>query len=342
VTAAATPPAWLDEVPTRTLVEAGLETAVPLPPGDRPLVEPGTAVLPGDLLLEHVRDRRVDEVEVRAHDGDRPLAGSRWAPVPGRRRRAEQFADGELLAPVPGKPTRWRLVTGEHRAPTTSSVGGIVVEVRPGAMIRLRIEGLALRGAFAAGATARGRLELATDPFGDLRPGGIDVGRTGSILVVGSRIDAEALTRARAMGVRGIIAASIAGKDLRDFQASERRQRAALHVPEPFGVLALDGTLKRPIATPVAALLERLAGREVALLVDPPALVFDAAGIDLPDIAPDWVRVRSGPNLGAEGRILDVVGLRRFTGGVHVEAALVELDGEAPIEMPLGDLERFA
>jgi hypothetical protein len=92
----------------------------------------------------------------------------------------------------------------------------------------------------------------------------------------------------------------------------------------------------------VAALLERLAGREVALLVDPPALVFDAAGIDLPDIAPDWVRVRSGPNLGAEGRILDVVGLRRFTGGVHVEAALVELDGEAPIEMPLGDLERFA
>lgn len=335
-------PPWLDEVPARRLVDAGLETSVPLPPGDRPLVEPGTVVLPGDLLLEHVRDRRVDEVEVRAHDGDRPLAGSRWAPVPGRRRHAEHQADGELLSPIPGKPSRWRLVTGEHRAPTTSSVAGIVVEVRPGAMIRLRIEGLALRGAFAAGAAARGRLELATDPFGDLRPGGIDVGRTGSILVVGSRIDAEALTRARAMGVRGIIAASIAGKDLRDFQASERRQRAALHMPEPFGVLALDGTLKRPIATPVAALLERLAGREVALLVDPPALVFDAAGIEMPDVAPDWIRVRSGPNVGAEGRILDLVGLRRFTGGVHLEAALVELDGETPIEMPLGDLERFA
>ena len=223
--------AWLDEVPLRRLVEAGLEMSVPLPPGDRPLVEPGTVVVPGDLLLEHVRDRRVAEVDLRTPEGERPSTGSRWAPAPGRRRHADHPGDGELLAPVPGKSGRWRLVTGEHRAQTASSVGGIVVEVRPGAMIRLRVEGLAIRGAFAAGASARGRLELATDPFGDLRPGGIDVGRTGSILVVGSRIDAEALTRARAMGVRGIVAASVAGKDLRDFQASERRQRAALHMP---------------------------------------------------------------------------------------------------------------
>lgn len=333
---------WLDQLPLRRLVDGGLETSVPLPPGDRPLVEPGAAVMPGDILLEHVRDRRVDEVEVRVAEGDRPPAGSRWAPAPGRRHRGDQPVDGELLAPVPGKSTRWRLVTGEHRAQVASVVAGIVVEVRPGAVIRLSVEGLALRGALAAGASARGRLELATDPFGDLRPGGIDVGRTGSILVVGSRIDAEALTRARAMGVRGVVAASIAGKDLRDFRASERRQRAALHIPEPFGVLALDGALKRPIATPVAALLERLAGREVALLVDPPALVFDGAGIDLPEVAPDWVRVRSGPNAGAEGRVLELVGLRRFAAGVHLEAALVALDGEAPFEIPLGDLERLA
>jgi hypothetical protein len=332
---------WLDEVPRRRLVEAGLETGIALPPGDRPLVELGTTVFPGDALLEHVRDRRVDEVDVRVHEGDRPLAGSRWAPVPGRRQHAAQSADGELLAPVPGKSSRWRLVTGEHRVQMAAVVAGIVIEVRPGAVIRLRVEGLALRGAFAAGASARGRLELATDPFGDLRAGGIDVGRTGSILVVGSRIDAEALTRARAMGVRGIVAASVAGKELRDFQASEHRQRAALHVPEPFGVLALDGAVKRPIATPVAALLERLSGHEVALLVDPPALIFDAAGIDLPEVAADWIRVRSGPYTGAEGRVLELVGLRRFAGGVHLEGALVELDGEAPAVLPLGDLERL-
>jgi hypothetical protein len=332
---------WLDEIPVRRMVEPGLEMRVPLPPGDRPLVDPGATILPGDVLLEHLRDRQLDEVDVRAAEGERPLAGSRWSPVPGRRRR-ERSADGELLAPVAGKGTRWRLVTGEHRVGVSAVVRGTVVEVRPGAEIRLRVDGLALRGAFAAGAAARGPLELATDPFGDLRPGGIDVGRAGSILVVGSRIDAEALTRARAMGVHGIVVASLPGKELRDFQASERRQRAALHQPEPFGVLVLDGAIRRPISTPVTALLERLAGREVALLTDPPALIFAAEASEVPAVAADWVRVRSGPNVGAEGRIVGLAGLRRFAAGVHLEAALVAFDGEPPVEIPIGDLERLA
>ena len=182
--------------------------------------------------------------------------------------------------------------------------------------MRVQAAGRALRGAFAAGSPAAGVLELATDPFGDLRPGGIDVGRAGSILVVGARIDAEALTRARAMGVRGIVVASLPGKDLRDFRASERRQRASLHPSQPFGVLVLDGTVRRPIPTPVAALLEKIAGREVSLLVDPPALVFEATDEDMPAIDGDWVRVRSGPNAGAEGKLVGPAGLRRFERGV--------------------------
>ncbi len=105
------------------------------------------------------------------------------------------------------------------------------------------------------------------------------------------------------MGVRGVIVASLSGKDLRDFQASERRQRASLHGAPPFGVLALDGTVRRPIAGPIAALLKRLAGREVGLLTDPPALVFDADESVLPVVDPAWVRIRSGPMAGAEGRV---------------------------------------
>jgi len=336
-----TPARWLDEVPVRRIVEAGVETRVALPPGDRPLVDPGATILPGDALLEHLRDRRIDQVDVKAAGADRPLAGSRWSPIPGRRRRV-RGTEGELLAPLPGKGSRWRLVTGEHRVGVSAVVGGTVVEVRPGAEIRMRVDGLALRGAFAAGAAARGRLELATDPFGDLRPGGIDVGRAGSILVVGSRIDAEALTRARAMGVHGIVVASLPGKELRDFQASERRQRAALHQPEPFAVLVLDGAVRRPIATPVTTLLEHLAGREVAILIDPPALVFAAEASELPAVPADWVRVRSGPNAGAEGRLLGLAGLRRFAAGVHLEAASVAFDGEPAVDIPIGDLERLA
>jgi len=337
-----TVPAWLDEIPVRPLLEAGLEARFALPPGDRPLVDAGTTVVAGDPLLEHLRDRRIDEIDLpSALEGEAPIPGSRWAPPPGRR-RADQAHEGELLAALPGRAGRWRLVTGEHRDTLVSPMPGEVVEVRPGAEIRLRAAGPSLRGAFAAGSASHGRLELATDPFGELRPGGIDVGRAGSILVVGSRIDAEALTRARAMGVRGIVVASLPGKELRDFQASERRQRAGLHAMVPFGVLALEGALRRPIPSVIGELLERFEGREVALLVDPPALVFEANGDAAPELVPDRVRIRSGPNAGAEGRVLGLVGPRRFASGVVLEAARVAIDGEDVVDVPLGDLERFA
>jgi hypothetical protein len=333
---------WLAEVPARRFVVAGLEARFALRPGDRPLIEDGAPVTAGEALLERLRDRRVAEVVIPAAAREAVTAGERWAPAaPAGRRRPERDVDGELLAPVPGSKDKWRLVTGEHRDIFPAPLSGTVSAVQPGAELRVRAAGLALTAAFAAGSASSGRLELATDPFGELRAGGIDVGRAGSILVVGARIDAEALTRARAMGVRGIVVASLPGKELRDFQASERRQRAALHAPSPFGVLVLQGATRRRIPTPIAALFERLAGRDVALLVDPPALVFEATTDELPAVAPDWIHVRSGPNTGAEGRVLGVVGLRRFAANVWQEAARVALDGEAPVDLPLGDLERF-
>ena len=159
--------------------------------------------------------------------------------------------------------------------------------------------------------------------------------------MVGTRIDAEALTRARAMGVRGIVVATLPGKELRDFQASERRQSAALHPAQPFGVLALDGTVRRPIAGPVAALLERMAGTEVALLVDPPALVFDTEPDGLPPLESDWIRIRSGVHAGLEGRVIALIGIRRFAANVMLDAARVAIEDEPPLDVPIGDLERF-
>ena len=339
-----TVPAWLADIPSRPFTEADLETSLPLPPGDRPLVVPGDVVMPGDPIVEHVRDPRVDEVTVHAgSDGTAPAAGQRWASGAdtGHRRQAHSERQGELLVPMAGRGDRWRIVTGEHRDTLGSPVGGTVASVIPGARITLRVTGRAIRGAFAAGSASWGRLELATDPFGELRAGGIDVARAGSILVVGSRIDAEALTRARAMGVRGILVASVTGKDLRDFVASERRQAATLHGMAPFGVLALGGAIRRPIPSPIAQLLERLAGRQVSLLVDPPALVFDEPDVELPEIDPAWVWIRSGPGAGAEGRVEGLGGRKRFPGNVVLDVARVATDEGPVLDVPLGDLERF-
>ena len=213
-------------------------------------------------------------------------------------------------------------------------------EVRPGVGIRLDVEGSGLAGVRAIGAPARGRLEVAPSTD-DARPPVLDVGRAGSILVVASRVDAETLTRARAMGIRGIVVSALTAKDVRDFVASEERQRASLHRVPPFAVLVMDGAIRRPVATPLLAVLSALVGHEVAIAGDPPMLLFDPGNASIPIAAPDWVRVRQGPWGGREGRWVGPAGIRRFPGGVRLEAGLVRFGDVRPIAVPLADLERY-
>ncbi len=332
---------WLAEIPARRLVEDGLEERVALAPGDRPLVAVGDKVEPGMALLARLRDPHVEEVDVRAQGAEHLGAGRTFSSATRHRGRGEVRLEGELLTPVPHRARRWRLVTGQHREPVGAVAAGTVSVVQPGSEIRIALDGRAVRGAFAAGMPARGTLGVVTDALGELRPGGIDMDQSGSILVVGSRIDAEVLTRARAMGIRGIVVASLASKELRDFQASERRQRAALHPAAPFAVLVLDGAVRRPLSSPLAALLAALDGADVSILMDPPALVFDVPGLAVPGVPEDWVRIRGGRLAGAEGRVLGLSGVRRFAGGVHLEAARVVVGEDEAVDVPLGDLERL-
>src|SRR5207253_11299414 len=120
----------------------------------------------------------------------------------------------------------WRVAAGQAGGMLEAPAAGIVRDVRPGMGILLQAAGSALEGVRAIGAPARGRLEIATGTENDVRAGGLDVGRAGTILVMGGRLDAEMLTRARAMGIRGIVVGSLTAKDLRDFAASEAPQRA--------------------------------------------------------------------------------------------------------------------
>ncbi len=127
------------------------------------------------------------------------------------------------------------------------------------------------------------------------------------------------------MGVRGIVVAALASKERRDFLASETRQRAALHRLPPFAVIVLDGALRRPLPTPLTTLLGALEGHDVAIVGDPPMLIFDVPEIDLPPTPPDHVRIRGGELAGHEGRWAGTAGIRRFAGGIHLEAGCVRL-----------------
>lgn len=330
----------IELVALRPLLETPIDVRLAVAPGDRILVAAGEPVVPGSPLVERLRDAHLEEIVGPVSDGQ---PGGRWTGELGPgglglRRRAAT-ASGELLFEADG---RWRIATGIHAEPLEAPVEGTVRAVRPGIDLVIRATGRGLPGVSALGAPARGMLTVETGPDGELRPGAVDVAASGRILVGGSRVDAETLTRARAMGARGMIVAALSGKERRDFLASEARQRAALHRPPPFGVLVLDGALRRPIASAIMAVLAALAGREVTIVVDPPALVFDEPGLSIPTPDPGWVRVRSGPLAGQEGRWVGPAGPRRFGPGTHLEAGFVEFPGETPVALPLNDLERYA
>ena len=309
-------------VSARRLIEAPAEITFPLAPGDRALVAAGESVVAGAPIAERIRD---------------PLLLDRVVPSSADPRPGARTSEGELLF---AWRDHWRVAGGEVSETFDSPVTGIIREVRPGSAIVVQARGRGLKAIVALGGPSRGRLHIAAGSDGELRSGGLDVGLAGTILVVGSRIDAETLTRARAMGVRGIVVGGLASKERRDFTASERRQRAALHRLAPYAVLVLEGATRRPLPSPVMDVLEALAGQEVAIVGEPPMLVFESE-VDLPAPAADFVRVRGGPLGGRDGTWAGLVGPRRFAGGVHLEAGSVRFADGSVTAVPLGDLERF-
>jgi hypothetical protein len=54
------------------------------------------------------------------------------------------------------------------------------------------------------------------------------------------------------------------------------------------------------------------------------------------------VRVRAGELAGREGTWVGPLGLRRFSGGVQLEAGAVRFPDGRTLAVPIGDLERFA
>ena len=163
-------------------------------PGDRPLVAAGDSVVVGAPIAERLRDPRLDELV--APDDERAAARRPLGrPAAARRRARPRRRDAVLLA------RRWRVAAGDITDPIETPFAGIVRDVRPGIGITIRAAGRGIRGIVALGGPTRGRLHAGME--GELRSGGLDVGSAGTILVVGSRVDAETLTRARAMGVRG-------------------------------------------------------------------------------------------------------------------------------------------
>lgn len=326
-------------VGVRPWLERGRRAWIPLGPGDRPAVEDGETVSPITLIAERLRDARLVSFPSRGLDPERLAPSAHIGPeLPlSWRRTARLGGEGAVLYRAPGG--RVVAVVGRLREPLLAHADGKVLAVTPGG-IALGLVGHALPGVVAAGQPVHGQLRLAVpDPADELRPRGLDVADAGSIVVAGARVDVETLTRARALGIRGVITGGIAGHDLRAFARSELRQRATLHPLPAFAVLVVEGFGRRSLAGPPFELLLAAAGSSVAIFTDPPLLVFDPA-MDPPPVPGGTVRIAAGPGGGTAGRIDGALAIHRFDEGVHL-LAVPFVGGGRRFMVPLADLERF-
>ena len=323
----------------RPWLERGRRAWIPLDPGDRPAVAVGDTVTPISVLAEHGRDTRLVGVDPRDRDPTRFPPGARIGPRDARprRRRSGLVDEGTVL--YRSSRTRLNVVVGRHRDPLYARADGTVVAVGPGG-IELLLAGQALAGVAAAGQAVHGRLRIAVgDPGDELRSAGLHVADAGSIVVGGARVDVETLTRARALGIHGVIVGGMAGHDVRAFSRSEARQREALHSLAPFAVFVLEGFGRRSLAGPPWELLLAAAGSSVALFPEPPLLVFDPA-TSLPQVPSGTLRIAAGAGAGTIGVIDGPALIQRQEEGVHVLAVPVMADGRRLV-VPLADLERF-
>jgi len=228
--------------------------------------------------------------------------------------------------------------------PILGHVRGEVTAVN-GDAIEIRVAGAMVAGVGGSGRAVHGELRIAVgDPDEELRAAAIDVGATGRILVGGSRASAETLTRARAIGVAGLVVGGILDKELRDFEATQRRRREVAGSHADLAVVIVEGFGKVGFEAELFAWFAAHEGHLASVFGDAARVyVYEAS-------APPWRRVlaRVGdrvvglrrPHAGAGGELVRVLDAPHATAaGVAVRSGLVRFDDGRSAIVPLANLE---
>lgn len=318
----------------------------PLPLGASSRPEVGAAVRAGEplatgsLLGSPVRVEGARRLGLEPADIDRVMrvtVGSDVARGTVLARTGRRFARA-VTAPVDG-----RLVHRSHEgdlyvAPITgtwtvrASMDGIVARSDDASVT---VEGSAwgLGGVAAYGLDAFGELALGVDaPTDALSPARVDVRMHDKILVGGARIAAEAITRAHACGVAGLVAGAAPAGGLRVVYGDDVTASGSATIDDRPTILCLlgfgSGPLPNEIYRPFVSFNGRRAAINVAsarLFVFAPEALLDAS-VDAPALvlAGDFggVRPLEGPT--------SLTGVTRFASDAFCEG-LATKDGVVPI-----------
>ncbi len=274
----------------------------PLPVGAATRAAEGVSVRAGDVLatgstitLAHVADgaRRVG---VAARDLDRVL---RVRPVVEVRKGAVLARTGRRFARAATSPIDGRFVhitaDGDlyimpivDEWSVRSTLDGTVVR-SDDAVVAVEGECWALAGLAGYGPDAIGEIALGVDdPDEPLAPPRVDVRLRGHIVVGGSRIAAEAITRAHACGVAGLVAGAAPAGGLRTVFGDDIDARGRASFDDRPTVLCLVGFGSGPLPSAVWDPLVAFAGLRAAIHTAS-ARLFVLAGrdeVEVPAAAP--------------------------------------------------------
>ncbi len=130
----------------------------------------------------------------------------------------------EVRAPIAGKMESVSTVTGQvllreppHILDLRAYVDGTAVEVHPRQGVTVETDCTLVQGIFGIGGETWGELVmLATSPDDTVTAAQLQTSMKGKILVCGSFMNADAMKRAAALGVAGLVVGGIHDKDLRE------------------------------------------------------------------------------------------------------------------------------
>lgn len=295
-------------------------------PISRPLHRPPGEI--GDVLIVRPGERVEAEQPLALIDGGAAVT----APVAGLVLSVSRRDGTLLLAPL------------GPEEPVISHVRGRVRSIEEGALV-IEVPAARLHGVGGSGDAVHGELVIGVArPEDELRAAAIDSGATGKILVGGSRASAETLTRARAMGVAGIVLGGVLDKELRDFDTIQRRRSEAGGMTGAFGILLVEGFGKVGIDPQLFAWFRAHNGRVASLFgADRLLYVYDAA--PLPERRPmarvgDRVIAHRRPFQGRGGVLVALLDdLHAAQSGIPARMALVRFEDGRLAPVPLANLE---
>lgn len=302
------------------------------------------------------------EVGSRIEEGEE-LARSGWrtcvAPVTGQVSAIDTTTGYVTIAPEP------------ETFDLQAALRGIAMEIQPYRGVTIETPATQIYGVFGLGSERSGVLRLlVTDATEVITADYVNVRSAYSVIIGGAGITADALRRAVAEQVRGVVVGSIDERELRDFLRTSERPfwqtgSGGWQFPQPgraddpgLTLLVTEGFGAQPMSQAIFDVLSALDRQEALIegattlrqtqrrprLIVPTARGSGTMDLPRPRIAPGvQVRLLNATHLGQVAAVRSVSSVAlRIDSGVRTPAVEVSIDGTEPFWVPRTAVEVLA